>query len=112
MSKGTGTPGPAASRLTGATAVPRRHGSWRSRRRARRGARPRRVLAIVGEQEVTVVALDTGEILSVHRIEPDKGHRRNTRRDHDLQAHRARGTRGGAPDRCWARDENPPSPGR
>jgi len=41
----------------------------------------RRVLAIVGEQEVTVVALDTGEILSAHRIEPDKGYWRNTRRD-------------------------------
>ena len=40
-----------------------------------------RVLAIVGEQEVTVVALDTGEILSAHRIEPDKGYWRNTRRD-------------------------------
>jgi transposase len=40
-----------------------------------------RVLAIVDEQEVTVVALDTGEVLSVHRIEPDKGYWRNTRRD-------------------------------
>ena len=41
----------------------------------------RRVLAIVDEQEVTVVALDTGEILSTHRIEPAKGYWRNTRRD-------------------------------
>ena len=41
----------------------------------------RRVLAIVDAQEVTVVALDTGEILSTHRIEPDKGYWRNTRRD-------------------------------
>jgi hypothetical protein len=41
----------------------------------------RRVLAIVNEQEVTVVALDTGEILSAHRIEPDKGYWRNIRRD-------------------------------
>ena len=41
----------------------------------------RRVLAIVDEQEVTVVALDTGEIFSTHRIEPDKGYWRNTRRD-------------------------------
>ena len=41
----------------------------------------RRVLAIVDEHEVTVVALDTGEILSTHRIEPDKGYWRNTRRD-------------------------------
>ena len=41
----------------------------------------RRVLAIVDEQEVTVVALDTGEVLSSHRIEPDKGYSRNTRRN-------------------------------
>jgi len=41
----------------------------------------RRVLAIVDAQEVTVVALDTGEILSTHRIEPDKGYWRNTRRN-------------------------------
>ena len=40
-----------------------------------------RVLAIVDEHEVTVVALDTGEILSTHLIEPDKGYWRNTRRD-------------------------------
>ena len=41
----------------------------------------RRVLAIVDEQEVTVVALDTGEILSTHLIEPDRGYWRNQRRD-------------------------------
>ena len=41
----------------------------------------RRVLAIVEEREVTVVALDTGEILSSHRIEPGKGYWRNQRRD-------------------------------
>jgi len=41
----------------------------------------RRVLAIVDEQEVTIVALDTGEVLSAHRIEPDRGYWRNTRRD-------------------------------
>jgi hypothetical protein len=41
----------------------------------------RRVLAIADEQAVTVVALDIGEILSTHRIEPDKGYWRNTRRD-------------------------------
>ena len=41
----------------------------------------RRVLAIVDEVEVTVVALDTGEVLSSHLIEPDKGYWRNTRRD-------------------------------
>ena len=41
----------------------------------------RRVLAIIDEREVTVVALATGEILSAHRIEPDRGYWRNTRRD-------------------------------
>ena len=41
----------------------------------------RRVLAIVDETDVTVVALDTGEVLSTHRIEPAKGYWRNTRRD-------------------------------
>ena len=41
----------------------------------------RRVLAIVDEQDVTVVALDTGEVLSSHRIEPDRGYWRNQRRD-------------------------------
>ncbi len=40
-----------------------------------------RVLAIVDEQEVTVVALDTGELLSSHVIEPGKGYGRNQRRD-------------------------------
>ena len=43
----------------------------------------RRVLAIVDEQEVTVVALDTGEVLSSHRIEPGKGYWRNQRRNRD-----------------------------
>jgi transposase InsO family protein len=41
----------------------------------------RRVLAIVDETDVTVVALDTGEVLSSHRIEPDKGYWRNQRRN-------------------------------
>jgi transposase InsO family protein len=41
----------------------------------------RRVLAIADEHDVTVVALDTGEVLSTHRIEPDKGYWRNTQRD-------------------------------
>jgi hypothetical protein len=40
-----------------------------------------RVLAIIDEQAVTVVALDTGEILSTHLIEPDRGYWRNQRRD-------------------------------
>jgi hypothetical protein len=41
----------------------------------------RRVLAIVDEHEVTVVALDTGDILSSHRIEPTRAYWRNQRRD-------------------------------
>ena len=41
----------------------------------------RRVLAIVDEREVTVVALDTGELLSTHLIESDRGYWRNQRRD-------------------------------
>jgi transposase InsO family protein len=41
----------------------------------------RRVLAIVDEREVTVVALDTGEILSTHLIEPAKRYWRNQQRD-------------------------------
>ncbi len=41
----------------------------------------RHILAIVDEREVTTVALDTGEILSTHLIEPDKGYWRNQRRD-------------------------------
>jgi transposase InsO family protein len=40
-----------------------------------------RVLAIVDERGVTVVALGTGEVLSSHLIEPDKGYWRNQRRD-------------------------------
>ena len=43
--------------------------------------RGRRVLAIVDEREVTVVDLETGEVLSTHRIEPDRGYWRNQRRD-------------------------------
>ena len=41
----------------------------------------RRVLAIIDEEEVTIVALHTGEVLSSHRIEPDKGYWRNLRRN-------------------------------
>ena len=40
-----------------------------------------RILAIVDEREVTVVALDTGEVLSSHLIEPAKGYWRNQRRN-------------------------------
>jgi hypothetical protein len=39
------------------------------------------VLAIVDEERVMVVALDTGELLSSHLIEPHKGYWRNQRRD-------------------------------
>ncbi len=41
----------------------------------------RRVLAIVDEHEVTVVDLGTGEVLSSHLIEPDRGYWRNRTRD-------------------------------
>jgi hypothetical protein len=41
----------------------------------------RRVLAIVDEHAVTVVALDTGGILATHLIEPDRRYWRNQRRD-------------------------------
>ena len=41
----------------------------------------RRVLAIVDEHEVAVVDLDTGEVLSTHLIEPDRGYWRDQRRD-------------------------------
>lgn len=41
----------------------------------------RRVLALADEHSVTVVALDTGEILSSHLIEPGKGYWRNQLRD-------------------------------
>ena len=40
----------------------------------------RRVLAIVDEHEVTVVDLETGEVLSSHLIEPDRSDWRNQRR--------------------------------
>jgi transposase InsO family protein len=43
--------------------------------------RGRRVLAIVDEREVTVVVLETGEVLSSHRIEPKRSYWRNQRRD-------------------------------
>jgi len=41
----------------------------------------RRVLAVVDEHEVTVVALETGEVLSTHHIEPGRSYWRNQRRD-------------------------------
>ena len=40
----------------------------------------KRVLAIVDEREVTVVAVDTGEVLSAHRNAPDRDYWRNQRR--------------------------------
>jgi transposase InsO family protein len=43
--------------------------------------RGRRVLAVIDEREVTVVALETGEVLSSHRIEPERDYWRNRRRD-------------------------------
>jgi hypothetical protein len=47
----------------------------------RRGHARQRVLAIVDEREVTLVALATGEVLSPHLIEPDRRYWRNQRRD-------------------------------
>lgn len=41
----------------------------------------RRVLAIVDEREVMVVDLETGEVLSSHRIEPERSYWRDQRRD-------------------------------
>ncbi len=43
--------------------------------------RGRRVLAVIDEREITVVALETGEVLSTHRIEPERNYWRNQRRD-------------------------------
>jgi transposase InsO family protein len=43
--------------------------------------RGRRVLAVIDEREVTVVALETGEVLSSHRIEPKRSYWRNQRRN-------------------------------
>ena len=43
--------------------------------------RGRRVLAIVDEREVTAVDLGTGEVLSIHLIEPERSYWRNQRRD-------------------------------
>ncbi len=43
--------------------------------------RARRVLAVIDEREVTVVVLETGEVLSAHRIEPERDYWRNQRRD-------------------------------
>ena len=43
--------------------------------------RGRRVLAVVDEREVTVVDLETGEVLSSHLIEPERAYWRNQRRN-------------------------------
>jgi len=39
-----------------------------------------RVLAIADDTTVTVIALETGEILSTHTIDPNKTYWRNTQR--------------------------------
>jgi hypothetical protein len=41
----------------------------------------KRVLALGDEDRITVIELDTGEILSVHQIEPDKTYWRNQQRE-------------------------------
>ncbi len=82
----------AGSRAAGPLPAPLRHGRREGHDHPAPGRPPappgigaaharRRVLAIVDEQEVTVVALDTGEILSTHLIEPDRRYWRNQRRD-------------------------------
>jgi hypothetical protein len=39
--------------------------------------RGKRVLALIDETTVTVIHLDTGEILSTHNIDPDRSYWRN-----------------------------------
>lgn len=41
----------------------------------------KRVLAIADDTDVTVIALETGEVLSTHQIEPAKSYWRNTQKD-------------------------------
>lgn len=41
----------------------------------------KRVLALADDQQVTVVELQTGEVLSTHQIDPDHGYWRNTQRE-------------------------------
>ena len=60
--------------------TPRRAGRLRHLKIGAAHAR-RHVLAIADQHEVTVVALDTGEVLSTHMIEPDRTYWRNQRRD-------------------------------
>lgn len=40
----------------------------------------KRVLALAGEHHITVIGLDTGEVLSTHLIEPHKTYWRNQTR--------------------------------
>lgn len=42
--------------------------------------RGKRILALIDETTVTVIHLDTGEILSQHHIDPDRSYWRNTMR--------------------------------
>ena len=41
----------------------------------------KRVLALVDEHQVTVIELDTVEILSTHHIQPNKAYRRNQEKE-------------------------------
>ena len=47
---------------------------------ARHRPRRKRFLAIADDTTVTVIELETGEILSSHNIDPDKTYWRNTQR--------------------------------
>jgi hypothetical protein len=40
----------------------------------------KRVLALADDHQVTVIDLDTGELLSAHHIDPDKNYWRNQNR--------------------------------
>ena len=43
--------------------------------------RGKRVIALIDETTVTIVHLDTSEILSTHDIDPDRTYWRNTQRE-------------------------------
>jgi transposase InsO family protein len=41
----------------------------------------KRVLALADEHQITVIELSTGQVLSIHQIDPDRGYWRNTQRE-------------------------------
>ena len=66
------TAGSATTAPTATGAITKRGPAGCTTSKSVRAFARQRVLAIVDEHEVTVVALDTGEILSTHLIEPDR----------------------------------------